>query len=82
MLAELEVLNEAGPTAARLSRFAILDRERLSRIRGLRLAGVGGLALAGILEWPVAAAVGAGHILVHNRNSKTLRGFGDALEEA
>ena len=46
------------------------------------LAGLGGLAIAGIVEWPVAAAVGAGHLLAQTRNSKTLRDFGDALEEA
>lgn len=46
------------------------------------LAGLGALAVAGIIEWPVPAAVGVGHALVQNRNSKTLRDFGEALEEA
>jgi hypothetical protein len=45
------------------------------------VAGLGGLAIAGIVEWPVAAAAGAGHILVQSRNSKTLRDVGDALDE-
>jgi hypothetical protein len=46
------------------------------------LAGLAGLAIAEIVEWPVAVAVGAGHILAHNRSSKTVRDFGEALEEA
>jgi hypothetical protein len=46
------------------------------------LAGVGALAAIGMVEWPVAAVLGLGHILAAERNHKILADFGEALEEA
>lgn len=50
-----------------------------------RLAFYGGLvALAafGIVEWPVAAVLGIGHLLADDHHHKLLCEFGAALEEA
>jgi hypothetical protein len=50
-----------------------------------RLAFYGGLValgLLGIVEWPVALAVGIGHVLAENHHRKILADFGQALEEA
>jgi hypothetical protein len=44
--------------------------------------GVGLLAALQIVEWPVAAALVVGHILVENRHNRLLQEFGKALEEA
>jgi hypothetical protein len=44
------------------------------------IGAVGALAALGAIEWPIAAAIGAGHVLVSNRRSKALRDFGEALE--
>jgi hypothetical protein len=49
------------------------------------LAWFGGLATIaalGIVEWPVAAAIGAGHLLAHQHHLRLLRDFGQALQEA
>lgn len=50
-----------------------------------QLAYYGGLALLAafeIIDWPVAAAVAAGHILASNHRSEVLEQIGEALEEA
>lgn len=46
------------------------------------LGGLGLLAAAGILEWPLAGILAAGHILSKSSNRGALKAFGDALEEA
>jgi hypothetical protein len=49
------------------------------------LAWFGGLATLtalGIMEWPVAAAIGTGHLLAQQHHLKLLHDFGEALEEA
>jgi len=46
------------------------------------LGGVTALVALGLLEWPVAALLGAGHLLAADRNNKILADFGEALEEA
>ena len=45
-------------------------------------AGIATLAALGLLEWPIAAVLGIGHLLSQSKQSKTLRGFGEALDEA
>jgi hypothetical protein len=45
-------------------------------------AGLGVLAALGVIEWPVAALIGAGHYLSRSHQSAILRDFGAALEEA
>jgi L-cysteine desulfidase len=46
------------------------------------LAGLTALAVLEIIEWPVAVAVGAGHVLAQQTHMKLLHDFGEALEEA
>lgn len=46
------------------------------------LGGVAALAIVGIMEWPVAAVLGTGHLLANNRHHKLVREFGEAMEEA
>lgn len=46
------------------------------------LAGMGVLAVAGAIEWPVAILVGVGHSLVSQSHNKALEDFGEALDEA
>jgi hypothetical protein len=46
------------------------------------IGGLAVLAVVGLLEWPVAALLGLGHGLATNRHNKTVRAFGEALEEA
>ncbi len=45
-------------------------------------AGVGAMAVFGILEWPVVAALLVGHTLVNAQHNKVLQSLGKALEEA
>jgi hypothetical protein len=45
-------------------------------------AGVGAMAMFGIVEWPVVAALVVGHTLVNAQHNKVLQSLGEALEEA
>jgi hypothetical protein len=45
-------------------------------------AGLGVMVAVEVLEWPVAVVLGLGHLLMSQRNNKTLRDFGQALDEA
>jgi len=50
-----------------------------------RLAFYGGiltLGLVGIVDWPVALAIGIGHVLAESHHHRILEDFGKALEEA
>lgn len=44
-------------------------------------AGVGAMAVLGIMEWPVVAALVMGHTLVNAQHNKILQSLGEALEE-
>ena len=46
------------------------------------LGGIGALVALGVLEWPVGALLGVGHLLAADRNNKILSDFGEALGEA
>ncbi|MGZ4482744.1 MAG: hypothetical protein ACXVXP_07335 [Mycobacteriaceae bacterium] len=49
------------------------------------LASYGGLvtlAAVGVMEWPVALAIGVGHLLAQSHHIRLLHDFGEALEEA
>jgi hypothetical protein len=45
-------------------------------------AGLTVLGVVGLLEWPLVAAVGVGHILANNHHSRVMAELGEALEEA
>jgi hypothetical protein len=45
-------------------------------------AGLGAMAVFGIMEWPVVAALVVGHTLVNAQHNKILQSLGEALEEA
>ncbi len=46
------------------------------------LAGIGLIAAAGVIEWPLAGIVAVGHLIAHAGHNETLRQFGQALESA
>jgi hypothetical protein len=46
------------------------------------LGGVATLAVLGVVEWPVATVIGAGHLLAHQHHLRLLHDFGEALEQA
>lgn len=46
------------------------------------IGGLGLLTVVGLLEWPIAATLGVGHLLAADRRNKVVHDFGDALEEA
>lgn len=60
----------------------IVGRLPITRDQAAFYAGLGALAAVGLIDWPVAAAVGAGHWLMRRSQSGTLRRFGEALDEA
>jgi hypothetical protein len=45
-------------------------------------AGLGVLAAVGLVEWPLAVAVAAGHVLADQKMFRRLRGLGEAAESA
>ena len=44
--------------------------------------GIVALGLFGVVDWPVALAIGIGHLLADDHHHKALARFGSALEEA
>lgn len=44
--------------------------------------GVGTLVAVDVMEWPVAVALGVGHVLLDVTRRPGLRALGEALEEA
>lgn len=46
------------------------------------IGGVGVLAVVGVLEWPIAAVLAVGRLFANSRHNKTMRDFGEALEQA
>ncbi len=45
-------------------------------------AGLAALAAFEIVDWPVAALIGLGHLLSHNQHNRIAQEIGEALEEA
>ena len=45
-------------------------------------AGVGVMAALGLIEWPLALVVAAGHVLADQQVFSRLRGLGEAAESA
>ncbi|MGY1643616.1 hypothetical protein ACI782_21120 [Geodermatophilus sp. SYSU D00703] len=44
--------------------------------------GLATLAAVGVIEWPVAAAIGVGHLLVQQEHFRILHDFGEGLVKA
>lgn len=44
--------------------------------------GLAALSVFGLLDWPVALVIAAGHILASNHHNHILEELGEALEEA
>lgn len=64
-------------------RIAGLGTVRLPALESLAwMGGVVALAAFDVLEWPVAVAIGAGHLLAHQQHLRLLHDFGEALENA
>ena len=45
-------------------------------------AGLAALAAFGIVDWPIAAALGIGHLLAEDHHHRVLAEFGEALSDA
>ena len=61
----------------------VIGTVRLPPLDSLALyGGLATLAAIGIMEWPVAAAIGVGHLLVQQQHFRLLHDFGEALEKA
>jgi hypothetical protein len=61
----------------------VVGTVRLPPLDSLALyGGLATLAAVGIMEWPVAAAIGVGHLLVQQQHFRLLHDFGEALEKA
>ena len=45
-------------------------------------AGLGTAVAFGLIEWPIAALTGLGHLLTDDRRNRTLRALGEALDAA
>lgn len=45
------------------------------------LGGVGLLAAVGVIEWPIAGVLAAGHLLARMSRNGAFKAFGEALEE-
>jgi hypothetical protein len=61
----------------------VLGTVQLPPLDSLALyGGLAALAAVGLMEWPVAAAIGVGHLLVQQQHFRLLHDFGEALEEA
>jgi hypothetical protein len=61
----------------------VLGTVRLPPLDSLALyGGLAALAAIGLMEWPIAAAIGVGHLLVQQQHFRLLHDFGEALEQA
>jgi hypothetical protein len=78
--APLAVLEDSAPTTRlRIPGFGTLELSRPE------LAFVGGIAVMGVLgllDWPIALVLGAGHLLASDRSNRSARALGQAMEEA
>lgn len=67
---------KASPSSPRSVSLTLLVPEHLAFY-----AGVSAMAVFGIMEWPVVAALLVGHTLVNAQHNKVLQSLGEALEE-
>ena len=82
--------NRREPVVAKLDRPAVGETAftvnipvvgRVTAEQLIYYGAVGSLAAIGVLDWPVAAVVVAGHILMQPRRSRVAQEIGRALEE-
>lgn len=61
----------------------VLGRVCVPRPEQLAYYGaLGLLAATGVIEWPIALVLGAGHVLIQNEHNRVAQEVGEALEEA
>lgn len=61
----------------------VVGRVRIPRPEQVAYFGaLGVLAAVEIIDWPIALAIAAGHVLVNNEHSRVAQEIGEALEEA
>ncbi len=54
----------------------------LSRPELVYVGGIAALGVLGLLDWPIALVIGAGHLLAADRSSRAAQALGEAVEEA
>jgi hypothetical protein len=60
-----------------------LGKVRLPGLDALAfLGGLAALAAFGVLDWPLVAVLGVGHVLAHQHHLQLLESFGEALQQA
>jgi hypothetical protein len=69
--------NTIQPTLPFLGRTSLPTPEHLAWY-----AGVATLTVVGLLEWPVALVITAGHLLGQDHHNRLIEDFGTALEQA
>jgi hypothetical protein len=61
----------------------VVGRVRIPRPEHVAYYGaLGALAALEIIEWPIALAIAAGHVLAENQHSRVAAEVGEALEDA
>ncbi|MGW0160372.1 hypothetical protein ACWDUN_13755 [Mycobacterium sp. NPDC003323] len=61
----------------------VLGKVCIPRPKQLAYYGtLGLLAATGVIEWPIALVLGAGHVLLQNEHGRVAEEVGEALEEA
>ena len=61
----------------------VMGRVTVPPLRRLAyFAGLGLLATFGVIDWPVALVIGAGHLLADQHWSSVIQGIGEAAELA
>ncbi|HEY2192530.1 MAG TPA: hypothetical protein VGH76_09545 [Actinomycetospora sp.] len=53
----------------------------LSRPELVYVGGIVALGVLGLLDWPIALVIGAGHLLAADRSNRAARALGEVVEE-
>ena len=76
-----EQVRHSGPEGLSLP-VPLLGTIELSKPELAYVGGIAGLTALGLLEWPIALVIGAGHVLAADRSGRTVRDLGDAMTKA
>lgn len=57
-----------------------IEIERPTRLSLGWYAGIGVMAAAGVVEWPIAAIVATGHLIAENSRSQSVAGAAEGAE--